>query len=175
MTHFQPLFMSTCPCGRLLVLSTWPGCIRASTPHVSTWLSVYPSICLAVRACVLSPGFDFRLNRRPVRRVEASGSLEAPGRGEGARGQVSSQGGCSVLGLGVARGAPGRDGRMDGWIHWLMIVFPLRQKDIDHSRESDWERLQSRVNYFIRNILYREVELSALHLCVRCVRTVVNS
>ncbi len=117
MTHFQPLFFSSCPCGCLLVPSTWPGCVRLTAPHVSTSLSVDPSICLSIQACVLSPGFDFRLNRRPVRRVEASGSAEAPGRGEGAHGQVSSQGGCSVLGLGVAWEAPGHDGGTDGWIH----------------------------------------------------------
>lgn len=80
-------------------------------------LTIDPSICLAIQACVLSPGFDFRLNRHPVSQVKASGSLEAPGRGKRACSKVSSQGGCSVLGLGVARGAPGHDGRMDGWIH----------------------------------------------------------
>lgn len=49
-------------------------------------LTIDPSICLAIQACVLSPGFDFRLNRHPVSQVKASGSLEAPGRRKGACG-----------------------------------------------------------------------------------------
>lgn len=103
---------SSSPWGRPLVLSTWPDHHPPCTMSAS--LSLHPSVYLYIQACVLSPGFDFRLNRRPVRRVEASSPAEAPGRGEGTCGQVSFQGGYSVLGSGVARGALGKKGRMGG-------------------------------------------------------------
>lgn len=32
----------------------WPESDRASTPHVTTWVSVYPSICMAAHAPVFS-------------------------------------------------------------------------------------------------------------------------
>lgn len=127
---------------------------------MSASLSLHPSVYLYIQACVLSPGFDFRLNRRPVRRVEASSPAEAPGRGEGMCGQVSSQGGYSVLGSGVARGGPGQK-RADGWAQWLMIVFPLRQRDIDHSRVT--ERSSAKVNYVVLNTVFTDF-FAALNL-----------
>lgn len=81
------------------------------SPHLRA--SFQPSVSLSIRLRILSPGFDFRLNLRPVRRVRASGSMEAPGWGEGGArpGFIPGRVPCSGV-----RSSPGGAARMEGWM-----------------------------------------------------------
>lgn len=147
MTHFQPLFFSSCPCGCLLVPSTRPGCVRFDcSPRIhltvcrSIYLSVHPGLCSLTRVWFQAESTPCKTSRsQRLRR----GSRE--GRGGARPGFIPGRVQCS----GVRSGPGGPWARWrDGWVDPLTddCVSPEaerhRSQQVERVRERDrWVEL----------------------------------
>lgn len=139
--------------------SSWPGCERFTCTlriHTTVCPSIHPSVRPGL--CSLTRVW-FQAESTPCKTSRSQrlhwGSRE--GRGGAWPGFILGRLLCSWASRGL--GAPGHHGGTNGRIYWLMIVFPLRHSDTDHSR---W-RLQ--VNLTVKLLIWTEhrIKRNILH------------
>lgn len=112
-----------------IFLSLWtPSCCSAHPlltypPDCrSIYLSGNPGMCSLTRVW-------FQAESTPCKTSRSQRLLGGSGEGRGGVWPGFILGRVQCSGVRSGPEGPGHDGRMNGWIHWLMIVFPRRQSD----------------------------------------------